>query len=61
MRSESARQSLLMFFLKSVSGGKSGLHRVERQVTPGKCELTESAAESRPPKRFIAGKGERVR
>ena len=30
-------------------GGKSGLHRVKRQVTPGGREPTESAAESRPP------------
>ena len=28
--------------------GKSGLHRVECQVTPGKCELTESATEKIP-------------
>src|SRR5690606_17552114 len=40
-------------------GGKSGLHRAECQVTPGGCEPTESAAESRPPKRASAGKGER--
>ena len=37
--------------------GKSGLHRVECQVTPGKCELTESATENKPPK---IGKGEKV-
>jgi hypothetical protein len=35
---------------KGVGGGKSGLHRAECQVTPGRCEPTESAAESRPPK-----------
>ena len=29
--------------------GKSGLHRVECQVTPGGRKPTESAAESRPP------------
>ena len=29
--------------------GKSGLHRVGRQVTPGGREPTESAAESKPP------------
>jgi hypothetical protein len=51
---------------KKHRGGKSGLHRVERQVTPGRCEPTESATESRPPKRKVrkqtsAGKGERVR
>ena len=32
-------------------GGKSGLHRAECQVMPGKRELTEeSAAENKPPK-----------
>ena len=36
--------------LRVTLGGKSGLHRAERQVTPGGCEPTESAAESRPPK-----------
>ena len=43
--------------------GKSGLQRVECQVTPGGREPTESAAESRPPMRRFseAGKGERVR
>ena len=34
--------------------GKSGLHRVGRQVTPGRCEPTESAAESKPPSAFNA-------
>ena len=29
--------------------GKSGLHRAGRQVTPGKCELTDSATEIIPP------------
>jgi hypothetical protein len=29
--------------------GKSGLHRAERQVTPGRRESTESATESRQP------------
>ncbi len=33
-------------------GGKSGLHRAECQVTPGRRKPTESAAESRPPKPF---------
>jgi len=46
---------------KAARGGKSGLHRAERQVTPGRRKPTESAAESRPPKPFGAGKGERVR
>ena len=39
------------------SGGKSGLHRVECQVTPGRRESMESATENIPPK----GKGEMVR
>ncbi len=30
-------------------GGKSGLHRAECQVTPGRREPTESAAENKPP------------
>ena len=30
-------------------GGKSGLHGTERQVMPGGCEATESAAERKPP------------
>jgi len=34
-------------------GGKSGLHRAERQVTPGRRKPTESAAESKPPGRFF--------
>ena len=42
-------------------GGKSGLHRAERQVTPGGREPTESAAESIPPKLAKAGKVEKVR
>ena len=52
---ESARQSLLAF----ARGGKSGLHWVERLLTAGARERTESAAESRPP--AFVGKGERVR
>ena len=40
-------------------GGKSGLHRTGRQVTPGGREPTESAAENRPP--LTGGKGEKVR
>ncbi len=32
-----------------LKGGKSGLHRVECQVTPGRCEPTESATENIPP------------
>ena len=42
-------------------GGKSGLHRAGCQITSGRREPTTSAAESIPPKRFGAGKGERVR
>ena len=42
-------------------GGKSGLHRAGRQVTPGGRESMESATENIPPKRFGAGKGEKVR
>lgn len=39
-------------------GGKSGLRRIQCQVTPGKRKLTESATENRPPQN---GKGETVR
>ena len=56
------RQSLLDgLFIILLRGGKSGLHRVECQVTPGGREPTESATESRPPKQLAAGKAERVR
>ena len=42
--------------------GKSGLRRVECQVTPGKRELMESATENRPPMILLnTGKGEKVR
>ena len=47
VRSELAEQSPVAG--KIVAGGKSGLHRAECQVTPGRREPTESAAESRPP------------
>ena len=40
-------------------GGKSGLLRTGRQVTPGGREPTESATENIPP--ASAGKGEMVR
>jgi hypothetical protein len=44
------------------NGGKSGLHRAGRQVTPGGREPMESATENTPPKRARrAGKGEKVR
>ena len=56
---EFARQSPLKHCLR---GGKSGLHRVECQVTPGGREPTEeSAAENIPPKAFGPGKVEMVR
>ncbi len=45
-------------------GGKSGLLRTGRQVTPGGRESTESATENIPPAFVfvtIAGKGEKVR
>ncbi len=44
-------------------GGKSGLHRTGRQVTPGRRKPTESATENIPPKLPFAGagKGEKVR
>jgi len=42
----------------SLSGGKSGLHRTECQVTPGGCKPMESAAENIPP--VFTGKGEMV-
>ena len=48
IRLESAKQSLLF----SNNGGKSGLQRVECQVTPGGREPTESAAENIPPEYF---------
>ena len=35
----------------AIGRGKSGLHRARCQVTPGGREPTESATESRPPKR----------
>jgi len=40
-------------------GGKSGLLRTGRQVTPGGREPTESATENIPP--TSVGKGEKVR
>ena len=63
-REELAVQSLVAF----AAGGKSGLHRAERQVTPGRREPTESATENIPPPvvprlvlGFAGGKGEMVR
>lgn len=44
--------------------GKSGLHRADRQVTPGRMRrelhATDSATESKPPSSQEGGKGERV-
>jgi len=56
---ESARQPLPPMG----GGGKSGLHRAGCQVTPGRREPMESAAESRPPMgpTGATGKGEKVR
>jgi len=34
---------------KALAGGKSGLHRAECRVTPGRGDSEESATESRPP------------
>jgi hypothetical protein len=42
---ELARQPLSL----KKEGGKSGLHRVKRQVIPGRREPTESATENKPP------------
>ena len=57
---ELTRQSLWPRVL--VYRGKSGLRRVECQVTPGKRELMESATENRPPMILLnTGKGEKVR
>jgi len=42
-------------------GGKSGLHRTGRQVTPGRRKPTESATENTPPTFARTGKGEMVR
>ncbi len=43
-----------------LSRGKSGLLWKKNQVTPGKCELRESATENIPPSKKI-GKVEMVR
>ena len=45
---ELARQSLVVI-RKNAAGGKSGLHRAECQVTPGRREPTASATENIPP------------
>lgn len=56
-------QAIALGSVKRSLRGKSGLHRAERQVTPGGCEPTESAAESIPPaiEQSLVGKGEKVR
>ena len=41
--------------------GKSGLHRIECQVTPGGCEPMERATENIPPNYLCNGKVEMVR
>lgn len=48
-------------FIARWNGGKSGLHWAGCQVTPGRREPTESAAENIPPVLIGAGKGEKVR
>ena len=59
---ELARQPLVAGACALAARGKSGLHRTGRQVTPGKRELTESAAESRPPRgRRLGANGFAVR
>src|SRR6478736_4303461 len=40
--------------------GKSELHRVDCQVTPGRRKATDRATENRPPVGQPAGKGETV-
>ena len=55
-RGESVKRSLYLVGAEE-SPGSIG---AERQVTPGECELTESAAERKPPEYYL-GKGEKVR
>ena len=55
-------RTIAVQIVRYLEGGKSGLHRVECQVTPGGREPTEeSAAENIPPKAFGPGKVEMVR
>jgi len=61
MRFEKVRVGQTIAGVLRDAGGKSGLHRAGRQVTPGGRESMESATENIPPKRFGAGKGEKVR
>jgi hypothetical protein len=39
----------VFFILKNMKWRKVRAPRVKCQVTPGKCELTESATENKPP------------
>lgn len=55
-RGESVKRSLYLVGAEESPGSIGS----ERQVTPGECELTESAAERKPPKYYL-GKGEKVR
>ena len=61
LRPGSARQSLVA----QATGGKSGLHRAECQITSGSHTgdgvATESAAEKIPPMASFFGKGAQVR
>ena len=53
---ESVKRSLYLVGTEESPGSIGS----ERQVTPGECELTESAAERKPPECY-SGKGEKVR
>ena len=55
-RRESVKRSLCLIGSEESPGSIGS----ERQVTPGECELTESAAERKPPECYL-GKGEKVR
>ena len=55
-RHESVKRSLYLMGAEESPGSIGS----ERQVTPGECELTESAAERKPPECY-SGKGEKVR
>ena len=55
-RHESVKRSLCLMGAEESPGSIGS----ERQVTPGECELTESAAERKPPE-CHSGKGEKVR
>ena len=55
-RYESVKRSLYLIGAEESPGSIGS----ERQVTPGECELTESAAERKPPECHL-GKGEKVR